>query len=180
MREIMKVNCAEPEGDIVRTVYEMDMTIENLKYYWDKARQFDTLLNKEIQGDFKKFVNLLVYQEGEKLGTKGLYYVIDDFVGVYNMTNMIPGLDAKVHYSFFDRRHKGREDMSKAMMKYIFEEYRFHRLSVEIPFYSKAKVAFNFVVSLGFIYEGRKRSAVKYKDQWFDVHLFGMVNHNGL
>lgn len=171
---ILSIACDEPQGSIVRHVRPMLFTMENLRQFWDKSRQFSTLFTSEIRGDFKKFIELFVYEDVRGLNGKGLVWVIDDFVGVFYMTDIDAGANALVHYSFFDRRQHGRVEITKAMLRYVFEKYQFRRLSVEIPFYA-TKAAFNFTERLGFVKEGRKRKAAFYKGDYFDVNCYGIL-----
>lgn len=170
---VLTVECNEPKGVVTRNVYPMALTIDNLKTFWEKASKFRTLFTEEVNGDFKKFLELFISQDGELYRVHGLFWVVDDFVGVYYMTN-ITDIDAKVHYTFLDRRHTGREVMTRMMLKYAFDKYKFRRLSTEVPLYV-GEAVFGFVNALGFKKEGRKRKCVLYKNEWFDVALFGLL-----
>jgi RimJ/RimL family protein N-acetyltransferase len=166
--------CDEPEGQIDRAVRFMPLTLENLKKFWDRSRQFPTLFGEEISADYTKFLNLIMHEGPNGIEINGLFWVVDDFVGMYYMTEIEPGFDAQVHYSFFDRRQKGRVNLSKAMLHYAFEKYEFRRFSVEIPLFV-SKMTLNFIEEIGFKKEGRKRMKALYKGQWFDVSCYGLL-----
>jgi len=172
--------CDEPEGTVVRHVRFMPLHMENLRMFWEKSRNFRTIFTQEINADFKKFLNLFLFQEHDgTIGVRGLFWVIDDFVGVYYMTHIVPEQDAQVHYSFFDRRHKGRIWITQDLLKHAFEEYHFRRLSIELPFYVTGSSRL-FVERLGFVKEGRKRKCSKFDEQWFDANLYGMLYEEGM
>lgn len=170
---VVSAICNEPEGEVRRFVYRMPLTIDNLRNFWEKSRRFKTLFSEEINGDFKKFIELFVSQDGNTLRSHGLFWVIDDFVGVFYMTH-ITETEAQVHYSFFDQRAKGREDLTRAMLKHVFEEYGFWRLSIEVPTYVSSYTT-RFVKTVGFSAEGRKRKAVLYNNDKFDVICYGIL-----
>lgn len=172
--------CEEPEGTVTRQVYPMQLTPDNLRMFWEKSRGFKYIFDKNVNGDFKTFCELFLYAgpNGE-LCSNGLFWVIDDWVGIFYMTRIRPGLDAEVHYTFFDRRHKGRIELAKEMLMYVFRKYNFRRLSVEIPLYS-TKHAFEFITLVGFKKEGRRRKAVWHNDDWFDVAEFGILKEEAL
>jgi len=174
---VLVAACSEPGGTITRSVYALQLTPENLKLFWDKARQFNYLFDQEVRNDFKKFCSLLLSDGPNGVQSNGLFWVVDDFVGVFYMTKIQPGKDAEVHYTFFDRRQNGRVNLVKEMMKYVFQKYAFRRLSVEIPMYASAHT-FHFVTALGFKREGRRRSATWHNDAWFDVMLFGLLRED--
>lgn len=171
---ILSAVCDEPEGKVERFVYPLIFTPENLQKFWDRAKQFPTIYGREIKGieDFyHMFIN--TSDKGE-IDLNGLFWVIDDFVGVFYMTDITP-YQANVHYSFFDKRHKGRLDLVKKMLRYIFNRYHFKRINVEIPLYATKYTRF-FVSNLGFTLEGRKRKAAYFRGEWWDVMQYGMLD----
>lgn len=170
--------CQEPEGEITRYVYPMALTIENLRTFWEKSRGFRTVFGDEVNGDFKKFLELFISQDGEQLRAHGLFWVIDDFVGVYYITH-ITEVECSVHYTFFDRRHKGREELTKAVLRYGFMHFGFQRMNVEVPMYA-SRHTFGFTYAIGFKKEGIKRSCTRYKGEWFSATLFGLLREEAL
>lgn len=171
---ILVATCTEPGGSIERSVYSLQLTPENLKVFWEKAKLHKNLFDEEIRGDFKKFASLLLSNGQNGVQANGLFWVVDDFVGVFYMTKMVPGVDAEAHYTFFDGRHTGRVFLAREMLKYVFQKYAFRRLSVELPLYASYS-AFTFVQALGFRPEGKKRSAKWHNGKWYDVKLFGVL-----
>lgn len=171
---VVAENCSEPEGDFKREIRPMPLTVENLHKFWEKSRQFRTVFGDEVNGDFKKFCELFIsMDDDDKLRAHGLFWVIDDFVGVFYLTNMTD-VEATCHYTFFDRRHLGREQLTRSMLRYVFDKFRFRRLNVEVPMYA-SKHTFGFTTALGFLKEGRKRKASFYKNDWFDIAMFGLL-----
>lgn len=181
---ILSVECNEPEGKCIRNVRPLIFTIENLKRFWEVAKQFPTLYGREILDNPEEFIKIfLTEKEDGQYTSDGLFWVVDDFVGVFYITDIRFDLsDALVHYSFFDRRQHGRKQLVQEMIKYVMDKYKFERLSAEIPNYT-GSVARHFAVDVGFIYEGKKRKAAHYKGDKFDVNLYGIlpseVKNNG-
>jgi RimJ/RimL family protein N-acetyltransferase len=171
---VVIVRCDEPEGQVVRRIRPMSLSLDNIRKFWDKSKQFPTLFGEEISGDYVKFLNMLVHEGPNGIEINGLFWVVDDFVGMYYMTEIDPGFDANVHYSFFDRRQKGRVKLSQEMLRYAFDKYQFRRFSVEVPLFV-SKMTLNFIEEIGFKKEGRKREKALYKSQWFDVACYGLL-----
>ena len=172
--EALEFICEEPGGIVTHRVWQMSLSLENLRRFWNEARKHRTLFGEEIVDDFSKFINRLVVDGPEGIVSTGLFWVIDDFVGVLYLTEIDPGVDALAHYTFFNGRHRGRTQMTKDLLRYVFDKYGFVRLTVHLPLYA-SPVAFKFVESLGFQHEGRKRKATLYKGCWFDVNIFGLL-----
>lgn len=167
--------CHEPEGDFKRSIRLMPLSLENLKAFWEKAKIHRTLFNEEIRGDFKEFLKVFLLENAAgEIEPTGLFWVLDDFAGVYYLSKIVPGRDAQAHVNMLDGRFKGREEVSKRLLLHAFEEYGFHRLTVHVPVYIKPNVI-RFIRRLGFVSEGRIREVVPYKDKWFDVFAFGIL-----
>ncbi len=173
-KNIVTQVCHEPEGDFERSIRSMPLSLDNLTKFWERAGKYRTLFNEEIRGDFKKFLDVfLFYDAKNQVQTRGLFWVLDDFAGVYYMTRIIPGVDALVHVNMLDGRFKGREEITKRILLHAFEKYGFHRLTVQVPVYIKPNVI-RFIRNLGFVSEGRLRGLVEYHDKWFDVFSFSI------
>lgn len=172
---LFSVKCYEPEGEIVRNVRALPLSVENLKLFWDKARVFKTLFAEEINDDFDKFVAVFLEQSGDRIDARGLFWVVDDFVGIFYLTKIDFGHDAMVHYTFLDRRHRGRIPLVRAMIKYVFDTYEFVRLSAAVPKYASEHSVIFIKKRLGFREEGLKRKGAKFAGQFFDVSQFGLL-----
>lgn len=156
-------------------VRPMSLTPENIQRFWNEAKKYPTLYGKEIRGNVKDFMELFFTDdEGNTIENRGLFFTINDFTGVFYLTDIRPEEDALAHYTFFDKRHHGREPLVKEMAKWLFNRYKFNRLSVEIPNYASPQ-ARHFVQACGFVFEGKRRKAVMYKGELFDVSLFGLL-----
>lgn len=171
---VFSAECYEPKGVVVRSVYPMPLTAKNLGEFWNRSKDYRTLFDTEVSGDFKKFCEMFISMDegSEHVWANGLFWRIDDFVGVFYMTH-IQSTDAQIHYSFFDRRHHGRQSLTRAMIKHVFDKYKFRRLSAEIPYFANG--THGFVQEVGLVPEGRKRKAACLDNEWFDVKLFGIL-----
>lgn len=178
LNPILSIVCPEPEAQVVRHVYPLIFTPENVQKLADKALQFPTLFGREIKNVQDMLNVFCIYTpEGIKFRGAANFFVVDDFVGVFSITDFSYDYsDALAHYAFFDRRHKGRVPLVRAMMHYVFDTYKLNRLSVEIPLFTSPE-ARHFVGECGFSLEGKKRKAIKYKETLFDILLFGILKN---
>jgi RimJ/RimL family protein N-acetyltransferase len=159
---------------IERHVYNMDFTPENVKRLWEEASKFPFLFWERLDS-FKNFIELIISKNGDRLDANGLFWVIDDFVGVFYMTNInLAQSDAQIHYSFFDKRHNGRKWLTRQMIRYVFEKFKLHRLTAEIPKFNQGP--FEFIKNVGLTREGVKRQACRYNEQWYDVEIWSILN----
>lgn len=174
---ILSHKCVEKTGTYIRSVRLLTFDRENLWKFWEKTRVFKTIFSHEFNEDFDKFCTLLMHEENGMLVANGVFWVIDDFIGVFYMTNISPETDAEVHFTFFDRRYRGRVELTKSMLRYGFNEFNFRRLTCEIPYYA-TEAPHNFAKLLGFKFEGRKRKAIKFNGDWFDVAIYGILKED--
>lgn len=185
---LFSVECDEPKtGKILRTAYNLEFTMENLQTLYEKSKRFNSLMGIEIP-THEHFVSFFLNPEGGVFKAKGLAARIDDFVGIFWLTDINyshPPLSASIHYTFFDRRHKGRINLCRAAILYCFETYGFERLWTKAPlFYTQSgqgsdekthKLSvMSFVERIGFRKEGRLKNDMLYKGKKFDSILFAL------
>lgn len=174
---VLSGTCKEPEGTFQRRINLMPLSVDNLKSFWEKAKIHRTLFNEEIRGDFKEFLKVFISENAAgHIEPNGLFWVLDDFAGVYYLSKIVPGRDAQAHVNMLDGRFKGREEISKRLLRHAFETYGFQRLTVHVPVYIKPNVI-RFIRRLGFVSEGRIRATVPLHGKWFDVFAFGILEN---
>jgi RimJ/RimL family protein N-acetyltransferase len=173
---ILTIKCNEKGGTVERKVYPFEHTRESLNKFYEKSKDLKTIFSKEFFGDYEKFMATFFTRDKEGNPVpQGLFYIVDDFVGMFYITDIYPEIDAQCHYLFFDKRHLGREDLTKAMLQWLFDTFKFHRLSVELPNYASDTTRM-FIQKIGFHYEGKKIKAAKLNGEWYDCNLYGILN----
>jgi RimJ/RimL family protein N-acetyltransferase len=165
--------CRERDGEVVRRVRRTKLSIDRLKFIWDKLHKFDVLFNDWVRGDFEAFLNHFIVQIDGELHAAGLMWDVDD-VGMFMLTDIVPGICGTAHFTFWDRRFRGREELCRAMLRHVFDTYGFKRIEVRVPLYAHSARA--ATERIGFVLEGRLRSVALYKDRWFDVNVYSMLN----
>jgi RimJ/RimL family protein N-acetyltransferase len=173
MQPVLSVPCKEKKGTIIRKAYPLIFTAENLATFWEKSRQFPVLFGKKLESieDFSRY--FFTEKNGSPWLT-GLFWVVDDFVGVFYLTEIFHE-QADAHFTFFDKRLEGREELTREMMRHVFREFpSLIRLNVSLPCYVNEKV-FQFVSKVGFKMEGKKRSCAQWKGKWFDAIQYGIL-----
>lgn len=166
--------CNEPEGDIIRKVTPFPFTPENLAKLWLKAKEFPTLMGKEIP-TFDHMLSIFVATNDQgQHNSKGLCVQIDDLIGLFWLTDIEWPNQCSIHYTFFDRRHRGRLDLCKMAVKYIFNKYQFHRVYTQVPLYAKSIL--KFVEDIGFKKDGRMRSNVFFRHSWYDSNMYSILD----
>jgi hypothetical protein len=194
---VVTVVCNEKGESITHNVYPFSVTLDSLERLWNVAKVHPTLFGIAATKDFGKFCEVFIhYNAAGQVEGNGLIWLVDDYTGIFYMTDIYHPDDAMVHFSFFDRRMRGRENLVKEMLKYVFTRYNFRRLSAQVPMFALPKGyrenlqisgkspteagVFGFVKACGFSQEGRKRACVEYKNDYFDVILYGILKEEAL
>lgn len=169
---ILTVECREPEGTVVRRVNRCALSFQTLRGLWHRLREFDVIFNMSHGRDFGKFVqNFIVQGEDGELHPTGLFWLVDD-VGILYLTDIVPGYDATAHFVFWDRRFRGREELIREMVRYVFDLLKLHRITVETPLHPPL---LGFIKRIGFVEEGHKRSSLFINGQWRDSIIFSLI-----
>lgn len=167
--ELFTCICEEPRQTVTRVVRQFAFTEDNLKALYAQVSKFRTFMGKDIN-NIQDMLDIFLTQD---LIPRGLCLVVDDFVGIFWLTDINGLFDASVHYTFFDRRQRGREKLCRAAIKYCFDTFKFHRLSTAVPEY-EIKVA-RYVANLGFTYTGRFRKNRVIQDRLYDTLLYDVL-----
>lgn len=172
---IFSSECDEPKvGRVLRCVYKIDFTPQNLTKMWNEAKKYRTLMGVEIFTE-EQFVDFFLNKDGGRYAAKGLCARIDDFVGIFWLSDINfsrSPFDASIHYTFFDGRNRGRIGLCRDAIKYVFDIYGFDRLWTRVPVYIKHTLA--FVEEIGFRKEGRVKDGAVYKGRKFDINLYAL------
>lgn len=173
---VLKMMCREPEGSILRKVSLASLSFERIQFLWNKMQGLDILFNDFVAGDFEKFLqHFIVESETGDIQAAGLIWDVDD-IGIFIMNSIIPEQSAQIHYVFWDKRFRGREDLCREMMKYAMDKYNIHRLWTEIPLIANSSL--QAADRIGLIREGRKRKAIMYKGVWVDTNMYGILRED--
>lgn len=171
--------CREPDGDVLRTVRHIEFTPEVITKLYQKISRFPTFMGQEIHSleDMLRFF-VVEGDNGSSFKPKGLCLAVDDLVGLFWLSDINGLFEASVHYTFFDRRHKGRVELCKKALRFCFETFKFHRLYTSVPVYAPGTM--RFVESLGFVKYGRSRKNRIYKGRFYDACLYDLISEEFL
>jgi len=174
--EEFQVECEEPGGKVLRTVRLCRLSYDKLVELYKHSSEFGVLFNNHFQNDLESFLGIFVDMDaGGAVHGRGLAWEVDD-VGLLYLTDIRPEFEAVAHFTFWDRRFRGRERLIRTGLQLAFSHLGFHRIVAEVPLYAQSTI--RAVERVGFVKEGRKREAVKYKGEWFDTLLYSILERD--
>lgn len=170
--DVFSCKCSERDGEVIRHVRFLPISRDVLLDLWEKLRVFPTLFAQPITS-FEEFVRCFIREDSSgNIMANGLVWKVDD-VGILYLTDIYPGYQATGHFTFWDQRLRGREPVLRSFIRYIFEEYGFHRFVCEVPLYSLPTL--HAIQRAGFVREGQRRKSVWYKGHWVDSVIFSIL-----
>jgi len=148
-----------------------DMSPEKVRDIWLSYSKHAELFSDTTDGSFEIFFDVLT-------DPRSIWFELEDVesgmtLGVMSVSRIIPGFDAWGHFAIWNGKARGKEKIILGLMSLIFEKYRIHRMSCEIPAHQKG--VSRFIKRLGFKEEGVRREGVLKKGSWVDMLMFGMV-----
>jgi RimJ/RimL family protein N-acetyltransferase len=177
---ILVVECNEPNKTVVRSVRPFVLDKDSGARLWQEASKFPRIFNNVDTSSAPEFLDAFFKWDEvrQEAVTDSLLWVVDDFVGIFSLTNIYHPDDALMHFTFFDKRFRGRAELIREMIKYVFLTYGFHRLSAEIPAYASKGVLKFITEAVGLFPEGRKRKAIPFHDERADLLLYGIAKED--
>lgn len=163
-------------GDKDYLVEPLDISIANLRKLYEKMSPFQVVFGKKVETpeDFISIFMSYSRPSGDPQ-VNGLFWSIDGLeTGVYYITNIFLH-EADAHFVFFDKRVKGKEDLTRQVVDNVMEYFKFRRLNITIPCYVNHRVN-DFVRRIGGAYEGKKYKSALYNNQWFDEKRYVIFN----
>ena len=170
----MQRSDSDPVSDSIVTVGQyrvktMSLTWPKLLLLWEQLKKFRALFSDLTRGDLENFIKYVVNEHTFWLEI----YKAKELVGIISLENMHLVVDAEAHVFFMDHNLSDKVPVSRATVVWLFDNFPFQRLTVQVP--ERHYATLRFVKNLGFKSEGRKRQAVLINGKWFDVYLFGIL-----
>lgn len=149
-------------------VHEMVLTKEKFDWLWEESRQYPSLYSS-LDDHWKLSLAHKVTEP------RSLWYEVyepDRLIGLIYI-NDISVINAEFHVYFFDRKVKEKVPLCREMIRYLFQTYHFHRLSMDVPAIYHATI--RMAKSIGFRPEGKRRSWGLLGGKWVDYMMFGLL-----
>lgn len=159
--------CKEDDERIERFARPMILTGDDVVRLWFKLNKFPILFASPQESNFGNFVRML----------KDEYSILIEFpgIGLALVTDIVPGTEARFHISFWDSRLKGREPLVRELVRWIIKTLHVRRVSA--PIRADARAMRAFMGRVGLYLEGILKNWIRKDTKYFDLHLFGIVEH---
>jgi len=102
-----------------------------------------------------------------------MFFEIGDFEGVFWLANMRLGNKAVGHIVLWDEKWKGKYQLAKEVIRFIFQLLNLQRLEAFVP--TKNTKACKYAERLGFTLEGVLRRFDRYDEQYVDVAAYSLL-----
>ena len=151
-------------------------TLQTVKDYWERFTEHE-IFSDDFPPGYEGF-EFMVLNGG------GIWFdIIDvaarDVIGLLYFTEMVPSatdnrfVSATWHGTVWDAKASTRLPIAREAIKRVVERLQIHRLEVKIPL--KFGGAIRVCKRIGFVEEGRMRSARRLNGEWWDVLLLSAL-----
>lgn len=178
MLPLFEVECEDPKKGVqLLKVYDVVFDNVTMAQIWERQKQFRTMMGREIH-TFEELTNFFIETKPDgSFQSRGICYRIasdeDPMVGIFWLSDIHYPAYAEVHYTFFDRRHKGRVQLIREALKYARKTFDIKRYYVRVGLY--AKLPIKFVEEIGFFKEGRLRHCMYYRGDFWDANQYSLL-----
>lgn len=93
--------------------------------------------------------------------------------GLVNVSNVQPYMDGLLHFLFFDRKLRGKEDVLMDVVREVMRTMELRRLTCAIP--SDRATGLQMLQRLGFRREGKMRKKFLRKGKYLDVYIYSIL-----
>lgn len=150
-------------------IQDLTLTPEKAKAIWDILQRHATLFSDLTRGDPRNFLRAVTADHT-------LWFEVrqhDTLVGIIWFSDLHLLTDVSAHMAFFDRMTFEKLPVCKAIIKWMFQNFPIHRMTVTPPDLYTATI--RLLRRLGFTHEGTKREAVLLSGKWRDQMIFGIT-----
>lgn len=160
--------CEEDGKKITRKARPFILDSEEVVRLWFRLSKFPILFASPQEANFRNFVRML--QDNYSVLLK-----VDD-VGMLMVTDIVPGVEARIHLSFWDSKLSGREALLRQLVKWTLEVLGVRRVAA--PVRADARAMRAFLERVGLYFEGAlKNWIVRDDNKMYDLHLYGITEH---
>lgn len=139
---------------------------------WEKMSKFPILFAGVSDTNFERFKEVLEDEETILLGFHEGGE--NEPCGLGMITDILPGIEAKIQISFFDQRLKGREDFVRKFVKWVFDTFLVRRVAAYIRADARAMRA--FMERVGLYFEGVTKNWIKKGHKYYDLYQFAICD----
>lgn len=147
---------------------------EKVNFLWEQMLKFPFVFDDFTFKRHDIFVESLtlsdnlifeVWREGDSK--------LEDMAGLVNVSNVQPYLDGLLHFLFFDRKLRGKEDVMTRIIVHVMDMMKLRRITCAVP--SDRGTGIQILGRLGFSREGRIRKKFLRKEKYLDVIIYGLL-----
>ena len=167
--QLFAVECKEDGKDVVRHAYPYILDASAVVQLWFQLSQFPILFASPQQANFKNFTRML--QDDYSVMLR-----IDD-IGILMITDIVPGVEARMHLSFWDSKLSGREPIIREAVRWAMETLNVRRIAT--PVRADARAMRAFLERVGLYFEGALKNWIVSEEtnKMYDLYLYGVTKH---
>lgn len=152
---------------VVKQLDPKTMPGEEMNALWRKVSTQDYAFDDSTRGNPQSFVLTLVEPTT-------YHFLVNDSAWVM-LRNAYPNSDCAIHFVLWDRAFPFRDiiEAGRQILEWAYKEKQVNRITGFIPAFNP--LAKRFATMMGFKYEGTMRKSIKWKEEFYDVDIYGLL-----
>lgn len=155
-------------------VREMQLSPKKIEALWEILQKYKTLFSDLTRADSSNFVQVLATPH--TMWFEVIEY--DAIVGIIWFGDLYQVVDCTAHVVFLDRQPSEKVEVCRVLMKWMFDNFPLHRITVTPPAIYHATI--RLLEKLGFEKEGCKREAILLGGKWNDQMIYGITRNEAM
>ena len=150
---------------VERYAHPMILAGDDIVRLWFRLSKFPVMFASPKESNFRNFVKML--------NDEYSILVRFDNIGMAMITDIVPGVEARFHISFWDSKLSGREQLIRELVVWVMQTLGVRRVATPIRADARAMKA--FMERAGMYFEGALKNWVEKDNKLFDLYLYGIT-----
>ncbi len=151
------------------TIREMTFTPERIGWLGEQLKKYPSLTTDPTKQD----PSILWKSVSSPQSYWTEVWKADVLVGILFLSDIQPGVDARVHPIFFDRSLSDKVEICLDGLRWAKHQFMLHRFTAALPeiYFATVRMA----KKIGFVQEGTRREVYLINGRWCDEFVFGLL-----
>jgi hypothetical protein len=144
----------------------IELDLQKADVLWDKFSDIPGVFDDLNRGRKDMFIGSLFSKDSVWIET-------EDDSGLFYLTKVVPGLHASAHVVFWDKKLRGKEELTLDLVRFCMQNIPLRKINVFLPDFSKSLK--HFLERCNFKLEGKIRRWSLSDGRFFDVFVYGIT-----
>lgn len=142
------------------------MSEQKIRFLWAKSLEFPFVFDDLTYGDFDNFMRTLATPSN-------VFFELENEGGLISFTEVRPRVNAYLHFIFYDKHLKGKEEVMRDILADMFDLAKLRRITCGIP--EDRNTGAKLLRRIGFRQEGTMRASYLRNKCYLNMNIYGLL-----